>query len=100
MGLLILQAVVVTDPTLAYELLRCKVLDKFRFQYSFLDPVSGQFFGSPNFYEVNHRSPATEAVVKIPCKELAIIHALLTDILKKWFCAVSGWAQSSYRKHQ
>ncbi|EIE21561.1 cytochrome P450 [Coccomyxa subellipsoidea C-169] len=32
------QAVVVTDPTLAHELLRCKLLDKFRFQYSFLDP--------------------------------------------------------------
>ncbi len=33
------QAVVVTDPTLAHEVLRHKALDKFRFQYSFLDPV-------------------------------------------------------------
>lgn len=33
------QAVVVTDPTVAHEVLRYKVLDKFRFQYSFLDPV-------------------------------------------------------------
>jgi hypothetical protein len=34
------QAVCITDPVLATEVLRSKVVDKIRFQYSFLDPVN------------------------------------------------------------
>ena len=33
------QAIVITDPLLARYVLRSKLLDKFRFLYSFLDPV-------------------------------------------------------------
>lgn len=36
----LLQAVVVTDPVLATAVLRSRDLDKLRFHYSFLDPVS------------------------------------------------------------
>lgn len=34
------QAVLITDPVLATQVLRSKVVDKMRFAYSFLDPVS------------------------------------------------------------
>ncbi len=34
------QVVCITDPVLATQVLRSKVVDKLRFQYSFLDPVS------------------------------------------------------------
>ena len=33
------QVVCITDPVLATQVLRSKVVDKLRFQYSFLDPV-------------------------------------------------------------
>ena len=33
------QAIIITDPLLARYVLRSKLLDKFRFLYSFLDPV-------------------------------------------------------------
>ncbi len=33
------QAVLITDPVLATQVLRSKVVDKMRFAYSFLDPV-------------------------------------------------------------
>ena len=34
------QAVVITDPVLATQILRSKAVDKLRFMYSFLDVVS------------------------------------------------------------
>ena len=34
------QAVCITDPVLATQVLQSKVVDKLRFPYSFLDPVS------------------------------------------------------------
>lgn len=36
----LLQAVCITDPVLATHVLRSKHVDKLRFKYSFLDPVS------------------------------------------------------------
>ena len=36
---LLCQCVMITDPVLATQVLRSKVVDKLRFQYSFLDPV-------------------------------------------------------------
>lgn len=38
---MIVQVVCITDPVLATQVLRSKVVDKLRFQYSFLDPVRG-----------------------------------------------------------
>ena len=35
-----MQAVCITDPVLATQVLQSKVVDKLRFPYSFLDPVS------------------------------------------------------------
>lgn len=35
-----MQVVCITDPVLATHVLRSKHVDKLRFQYSFLDPVS------------------------------------------------------------
>ena len=37
---LCMQAVCITDPVLATQVLQSKVVDKLRFPYSFLDPVS------------------------------------------------------------
>ena len=39
-GALCEQAVVITDPVLATQILRNKAVDKLRFMYSFLDVVS------------------------------------------------------------
>lgn len=36
---MLVQCVIITDPVLATQLLRSKVVDKMRFAYSFLDPV-------------------------------------------------------------
>lgn len=36
---ILMQVVCITDPVLATQVLRSKVVDKLRFQYSFLDPV-------------------------------------------------------------
>ena len=38
-GMCTLQCVCITDPVLATQVLRSKVVDKMRFPYSFLDPV-------------------------------------------------------------
>ena len=38
-GVCALQCVCITDPVLATQVLRSKVVDKMRFPYSFLDPV-------------------------------------------------------------
>lgn len=50
------QAVVVTDPVLATAVLRSRDLDKLRFQYSFLDPVSA-LPGPPSLPPVPPTSP-------------------------------------------
>ena len=39
-GAIFVQVVCITDPVLATHVLRSKHVDKLRFQYSFLDPVS------------------------------------------------------------
>ena len=55
----LLQVVVVTDPGLARGLLRSKLLDKFRYQYSYLDPVSAPVYRSSLCCSSLHRATFT-----------------------------------------
>ena len=66
-----LQAVCITDPVLATHVLRSKHVDKLRFKYSFLDPVSpphpipaaGNLHPSCKAVRLNASTPGTAAAL-------------------------------------
>lgn len=49
----------ITDPLLARYVLRSKLLDKFRFLYSFLDPVRNPVTARPRSYNPTLPRPLT-----------------------------------------
>ena len=66
------QAIIITDPLLARYVLRSKLLDKFRFLYSFLDPVGCLCCSS---------SRSTPCLANASCSEKSILVGLLCSML-------------------
>lgn len=88
------QAVVVTDPVLATAVLRSRDLDKLRFQYSFLDPVSA-LPGPPWLPPVPPTSPGKCTC----CAHAAVQVRYPGTLLACWHVDGMPWELQRHAKH-